>query len=124
MTRIPERLVLLVDDDDSVRRVAAQSLRKMGFRVVEATDGRAALLILEKSDDVVELILSDVRMPGLSGDQLADIVSQRWPHLPVLLTSGHFSSADDGHQVLPKPYSRAQLARAIAQVLPATQALA
>lgn len=113
--------VLLVDDDASVRRITAQSLNKLGFRVTQVSTAKAALIVLERAIDDVALIVSDVRMPGLHGDELARIVSRRWPRIPVLLISGHARTGDfvDGEtcfEVLPKPYSRAQLADAIARV--------
>lgn len=113
--------VLLVDDDDFVRRIAAQSLEHLGFSVVELADARSALELLERSGSDIQLIVSDVRMPGLQGDELARIVSQRWPDLPVLLTSGHartgdFTDGDVRYEVLAKPFSQAQLARAIVHV--------
>ena len=117
-----DALVLLVDDDDVVRRTAAHSLQRLGYQVVQADDGAAALEILQRGEYAVDLVLSDVRMPRLTGPELAHIVSHRWPNLPVLLTSGHARTGDFAErgrvlQVLPKPYSRAQLADAVAAVL-------
>ena len=105
--------ILLVDDDDSVRRIAAYSLTRLGYGVIEAVDGHSALEILEECPDGIDLLFSDIRMPGLPGDQLAGIVSRRWPDLPVLLTSGHVRSGEVDFPVLCKPYSRSQLAHAI-----------
>jgi CheY-like chemotaxis protein len=113
-------LVLLVEDDEAVRRVAAASLARLGYRVIQAPDGRSALEVLESGLHAIDLVFSDVRMPGLSGADLARIVADRWPQIPVLLTSGHARSADFADlvcQVLPKPYSRARLASAVADAL-------
>lgn len=115
-------LILLVDDEEVVRRTAARSLERLGYRVLEAVDGRDALEILEAGADDVDLILTDVRMPHLSGDELAHIVSRRWPDIPVVLTSGHartgdFTEAGMIVSVLPKPYSRAALAETISAAL-------
>lgn len=118
--QFPNACVLLVDDDKSVRRIAAHSLRRLGHHVIEADDGYQALAILESSQHPIKLVFSDVRMPGLSGDELARIVLQRWPGIPVLLTSGHARSGDfpdTDVQVLPKPYSRAELDSALRNTL-------
>ena len=110
--------VLLVDDEVAVRQLAAYSLGRLGFEVTQLGDAASALKVLEAGDVDFAFIVSDVRMPGMQGDEFARIVARRWPDLPVLLTSGHARTGDiiDGafiYEVLPKPYSRAQLAAAI-----------
>lgn len=117
-----DALILLVDDEEAVRRIAARSLERLGYRVLEAADGRAALEILETYAHTIDLILTDVRMPRLSGDELAHIASRRWPDIPVVLTSGHARTGDFTESglilpVLPKPYSRAALAETISTAL-------
>jgi CheY-like chemotaxis protein len=119
------RVILAVDDDEAVRRVAAESLRRLGFLVVEARDGDDALRILDDSSRRIDLLFTDMRMPGpLSGPVLADLAMRRQPDLRVLLTSGNPRGGDQDtdsgrFRVLAKPYRRAELAAAVESVLAA-----
>jgi DNA-binding response OmpR family regulator len=84
---------LLVEDEGPVRELARQVLTRHGYRVIEAADGAAALRGWEENSGQVDLLFSDVVMPGeLNGKALALCLTQRKPGLPVLLTSGY--SAD------------------------------
>ncbi|NLS08242.1 PAS domain S-box protein [Rhizobium sp. P32RR-XVIII] len=109
--------VLVVEDDDRVRRVTVARLEKLGYRVVEASNGRAALDLLERERDI-DLLFTDVVMPGgMSGAELALEVRQRQPGLPVLFTSGYadlgaFKDIDvKNDQWLIKPYTAVDLAK-------------
>jgi CheY-like chemotaxis protein len=89
--------------------------------VVEASSGAAALEVLERADNRVELILADVVMPGINGVELASIVRRDWPALPVLLMTGY---ADSGllrqsgkMDVLRKPFGSAELEEKLQQIL-------
>jgi CheY-like chemotaxis protein len=87
--RLPERVVLVVDDEDLVRRMTTRALTDAGFRVLEAHDGQeAASLLATLGTNVIGLIVSDIRMPRLDGLQLAALVAQRWPTVPLILMSG------------------------------------
>ena len=116
--------VLVVEDDEPVRQLACLELRALGYRVLEAPNGADALRIVE-SDEPIELLFTDVVMPGgMSGRQLADAARQLRPGLRVLYTSGYTENAivhhgrlDPGVMLLPKPYRRADLARAIRTAL-------
>ncbi len=79
--------VLVVDDEDKVRELIADALRDLGLRVIEAADGPSGLAVVE-SGVAVDLMLTDVGLPGLNGRQLAEIARQRRPDLPVLLITG------------------------------------
>lgn len=103
--------VLLVEDDASVRRVARRVLSSAGYRVFDAADGRNALLTLESLGGAVDLLVTDVVMPNMSGRILADQVRRRTPHVKVLFTSGYTDDAVLRHGVvhaevsfLQKPY--------------------
>jgi CheY-like chemotaxis protein len=91
--------VLLVDDDEHVRRVAARALRTRGYSVIEASDGRAALTVLESSERI-DLLLTDVVMPGMDGRQLAEVACTKQPQLKVLYTSGYTDDAVVRHGVM------------------------
>jgi PAS domain S-box-containing protein len=112
--------ILLVEDDEMVRRYAHDQLVSLGYRVIEAADGRQGLRIIRAREDI-DLLFTDVVMPGgMSGRQLADEARKVRPELKVLYTSGypenaivHHGRLDPGVQLLAKPYRRGDLARAI-----------
>ncbi len=116
--------VLLVEDDERVRAYVSEQLQAMGYRVIEAANGPAALAALEGSQHV-DLLFTDVVMPGgMNGRQLADEVLRRRPGLKVLFTTGYTENAivhhgrlDPGVDLLSKPFSRIALARKVRAVL-------
>ncbi len=116
--------VLVVEDDDLVRRFAREQLESLGYRVVEASDGPSALAAIER-EAVVDLLFTDIIMPGgMNGRELADQVREHRPGIKVLFTSGYSDNAiahqgrlDPDVQLLSKPYRRADLARRIRDVL-------
>ncbi|HWP67375.1 MAG TPA: ATP-binding protein [Candidatus Limnocylindria bacterium] len=80
---------LLVDDDEGVRLTTAHMLRRLGCEVVPASDGEAALAILDANAAALHVVLLDMAMPGMSGEDLAATVRQRWPLLPIVVMSGY-----------------------------------
>jgi CheY-like chemotaxis protein len=116
--------VLLVEDNPDVRRVTARRLQHLGYSVVEADSGARAIEAL-KSDARVDLVFSDVVMPGgVSGFDVAQWVRENMPQVSVLLTSGFAEDvARSGEtpapelEILRKPYSSADLARALRKAL-------
>jgi PAS domain S-box-containing protein len=124
---VPEDLhVLLVEDDAEVRSVVRTFLEALACRVTVAANGEHAALWLERGAPI-DLLLTDVALgPGMRGTQLASQARDRYPGLPVLLMSGFSAELlDDSHAALPdcevlrKPFSRAELARAMARSLAA-----
>jgi signal transduction histidine kinase/GAF domain-containing protein/ActR/RegA family two-component response regulator len=112
--------VLVVDDDTSVRECIAQQVRSIGCEVLAVADARAALEVLSV-DNRFDIVFSDVVMPGgISGLQLAEIVTQDYPHIRLVLSSGH-SIEQVGVGInkklraifLKKPYRRAKLVAAL-----------
>ncbi|WNM25330.1 hybrid sensor histidine kinase/response regulator [Demequina capsici] len=116
--------VLLVEDDELVRGYTATRLASLGYDVLEASDGRRALEILDTTDDVA-LLLTDMVMPGgMSGQELAHEARVRRPRLPVLCVSGYTDNvlAADGRidpdaELLTKPYTVHQLAERVARLV-------
>ncbi len=99
-------VILLVEDEALVRSVCARLLRSVGYTVLEADGGAKALELLRSHRDRVRLVLSDVRMPGMSGVQLSAEVNRLAPGLPVLLASGYAEELEGRRDldVLAKPY--------------------
>jgi DNA-binding NtrC family response regulator len=84
---VSEATILVVDDEPAQRALLADFLRDEGYQVEEAADGAAALLRIRNGG--IDLLLTDVRMPGLSGEELLYTVREESPHLPVLLITAH-----------------------------------
>jgi PAS domain S-box-containing protein len=116
--------ILVVEDDQRVRRVSVRRLRELGYGVIEVESGAAALEALGKGDPV-DLVFTDVVMPGgMTGVELAQEIRRRHPHLKVLFTSGYADPAMiEGGMLatnagwLGKPYSRATLASKLRELL-------
>ena len=115
-------VVLVVEDEETVREMAVESLRELGYQVIEAGDAAAALALL-RNESRIDLMFSDVVMPGgMNGVQLAVEARRLRPHLKVLLTSGYTALTDDRDVppdvlLLPKPYRCAQLATQLRVVM-------
>jgi PAS domain S-box-containing protein len=112
--------ILVVEDDDDVRAHTVDLLRELGYRVLEAYDGDSALRLLARPDQGVQLLLTDVVMPVMSGWELAEAARRQIPGLKVLFTSGYPRDAilknghlEPGIDLLPKPFSFAALAERI-----------
>ena len=117
--------MLVVEDDDDVRNYSTDTLRELGYTVLEARDGLSALRMIERHPEV-RLLFTDVGLPGINGRELVDAARARQPGLRVLFTSGyersalmHDSRLDAGVELLTKPFTRAQLASRIRAVLDA-----
>ncbi len=121
---IPGRTVLVVDDEEAVRRLVAAVLRRHGFSIIEAANGREALKALAERDDV-HLVISDVLMPELGGRELARQLQRDRPEMPVLFISGYTNqelaneggSLDADATFLAKPFSSKQLLGAVSTLL-------
>jgi CheY-like chemotaxis protein len=116
--------VLLVEDDAGVRDVAQALLRGLGYTVLEASNGAEALLLAEKHAAAIDLLMTDVVMPGISGRELAERLRAIHPELKVLFTSGYTDDivvyhgvADQSLNFIGKPYSFQDLARKIRDIL-------
>jgi CheY-like chemotaxis protein len=116
--------ILLVDDDDAVRAFLAMSLTVAGFKVVQANSGPAAIQAFNELEEV-HLVLTDMVMPGLFGDQMALRLWDSRPDLPIIFISGNAPEAlesevvlDEGRNFLRKPFSIEDLKRVIAGICP------
>lgn len=118
-----EETILVAEDNDDVRAYTVEALRQLGYRVLEAHDGPSALRLLERPDARVDLLFSDIVMPGMSGWELGREVRERWPHVAVLFTSGyprdHDAAGAKGRPapLLSKPFTRSDLAESVVSAL-------
>jgi CheY-like chemotaxis protein len=115
--------VLVVEDDASVRRLAALGLRSNGYSVIEASNADEALELAATSRPI-DLLVSDVVMPGMRGPELALRLRERRPGIALLLCSGHAGTSEAfrdelGYpiQLLPKPFTPDRLARKVRELL-------
>jgi CheY-like chemotaxis protein len=85
----PRQLVLVVDDEEGLRRVVCRTLREEGYGTVEASHGAEALEIMETLPEPADLVVTDVVMPGMDGRELGRRLTQRWPAIPILYISAY-----------------------------------
>jgi signal transduction histidine kinase len=116
--------ILVVEDDEGVRGYISEVLQDLDYRVLTAPDAAVALHILERQEQPVDLLLTDVVLPGMNGRQLADAVKARHSDMRVLFMTGYSRNAivhqgrlDPGVSLIQKPLSAASLAMKIREVL-------
>ncbi|RYE94418.1 MAG: response regulator, partial [Oxalobacteraceae bacterium] len=115
--------ILLVDDTDVVRMMVSEVLSDAGYQVVEAEDANGALDQLRAGVEI-DLVVSDVGLPGMNGRDMADVARALRPGLPILFITGYAENAatrqeflDDGMALLPKPFSLNDLLNMVGQML-------
>jgi two-component system cell cycle sensor histidine kinase/response regulator CckA len=123
-TLVGKETVLVVEDRTAVRKYAATALRAYGYRVIQAKNGSEALLFYEREQEHIDLVLTDVVMPNLSGTELAIQLRERWPGTKVLFMSGfsdniieHWEALGKGADFIQKPFSPEELAVKVRAVL-------
>jgi CheY-like chemotaxis protein len=116
--------ILVVEDDDDVRAYTVECLRELNYRVLEAHDGASALRLLERQDEPIDLLFTDVVMPGMTGRELAEEARKLQGDLRVLYTSGYTRNAivhagrlDPGVEVIGKPFTFETLAQKIRDMI-------
>ena len=119
-----DETVLLVEDDERVRKLARELLERKGYTVVEASAAEEALHVAARHAGPIHLLLTDVVMPGTNGRVLAQRLSEQYPYMKVLYMSGYTDNAIVDHGVLtpgvaflPKPFTPVAFARAVREVL-------
>jgi len=116
--------VLLVEDEESVRQLVRETLEAKGYKVLEADHGTAALEIAERHDGPIDILITDVVMPGMNGREVSAQLCAAHPKTRVLYLSGYAEDAivhegvlDPGASFLQKPFSLHSLARKVREVL-------
>jgi len=118
------KTVLIVEDQEEVRRLTKTVLMKHGYKVLEAGNGVEAFLLAKQHPDDIDLLLTDVVMPGMNGKELSELVKNTRPKIKVLFSSGytadviaHRGVLDPDVAFLPKPFSAAELTNKIREIL-------
>jgi two-component system cell cycle sensor histidine kinase/response regulator CckA len=118
--------VLLVEDEDAVRRLASRVLTRSGYHVLTAASGEAAIEVAATYEGAIDLLMTDVVMPGMSGRELAEFLMPRHPGMRLLYASGYTEDAIIRHGVssqetafLEKPFTPSALLRKVREVLDA-----
>jgi CheY-like chemotaxis protein len=116
--------VLLVEDEDTILRVAREALSALGYRVLTAPDGVRAMELVGRMLERIDLVITDVVMPQMGGRELATRLAVVQPGIRILFSSGYSENAisadgvlDDGINFLQKPYTPTTLARRVREVL-------
>ncbi|MHB1204560.1 MAG: response regulator, partial [Rhodospirillaceae bacterium] len=121
------KTVLVVEDEAVVRLLTVEVLNDLGYHALEAAEGNAALRILETSQQI-DLLITDIGLPGLNGRQVADAARITRPKLPILFMTGYAESAssenflDEGMEMVTKPVSMDVLTSRIRVIMAAQQA--
>ncbi|RFC64309.1 response regulator [Fulvimarina endophytica] len=104
--------ILVAEDEQAVRHLVSRALRMDGHDVCEAEDGVEALELLEEMDGRVDLVLSDIRMPAMTGIELAHETARRWPQIKIVLMTGYAEQKEAAESlaaviedVLDKPFA-------------------
>ena len=116
--------LLVVDDEEMVRRLAARMLVALGFRVLVAGSGQEAVRLLRRGAHRIDGVVTDVAMPGIGGRELGETIAQCWPQIRVLYMSGFAAgrmvtegSLDPAVPFIQKPFTSEQLGRKVREVL-------
>ena len=115
--------ILVVDDEEAVRRLASRMITWMGNQTLEARHGREALAAIEEHNGPIHLVLTDIKMPGMNGRELGRIIEERWPGKPILYMSGFASEVfrdgllEPGAPFLAKPFTQDDLASRVRAML-------
>lgn len=118
--RVPRgtETILLVEDEDGVRRVVEAMLKRHGYQVLASTSSQDALAAADQHRGVIHLLITDMVMPGMSGQKMAEYLIERRPDMRVLYVSGYGETSSQGDvHFLQKPFSAAELATKVREVL-------
>ena len=116
--------ILYCEDDKPIREILKRFLKKEGYTVLTAEDGTNALEIARSHEETIDLLITDVVMPGINGKELSDQTIKLFPRMKVLFVSGYTSDLLKGHDIaegsmsfLAKPFNTKQLLQRIDELL-------
>jgi PAS domain S-box-containing protein len=113
--------ILVVEDNEDVGKFSTELLQDLGYATRRAENAKQALALIAADELAFDLVFSDVIMPGMNGVELATIIRERYPGLPVVLTSGYSSvlaeNAHHGFELIQKPYSVEALSRTLRRAI-------
>lgn len=125
--RVPRgtETILLVEDEDAVRRVVEAMLKRHGYQVLVSASSEDAVTVAEQHRGPIHLLITDMVMPGMSGRRMAEALTERRPNMKVLFVSGYGdANTQNGAYFLQKPFSAGELAIKVREVLSNLQAAA
>jgi len=116
--------ILLTEDEQDVREIAREFLESGGYKVIEARNGKEAIELAAKHGDSIDLLVTDMVMPGMTGQELAVRLQQDCPGLAVVFMSGYsehaateMANADPSVRLMTKPFNRSAILRAVGEIL-------
>ena len=114
--------ILVVDDEDLIRKIIDRMLQPMGYCILHAANGDEALTICERWNGAIHLMVTDVTMPGMNGIDLVECATDRWPNIKILFITGFAADAavrrrTSNHPLLPKPFTCDQLTGRVQELL-------
>jgi two-component system cell cycle sensor histidine kinase/response regulator CckA len=119
-----KKTILVVDDEPEVRKLVGAMVTRYGFSALTADSGEHAITLFKQHSDEIDLLLTDVVAPGMSGPMLADRLTELRPGLKVLFMSGYDNTqvvqhyvVEKGHALLTKPFTLEELGRKVEEVL-------
>ena len=119
-----KKTILVVDDEPEIRKLVGAMVQRHGYKVLTADSGDHAVTLLKNQKEPIDLLLTDVVAPGMSGPMLADKLAEQQPGLRVLFMSGYPDThvvqhyvVEKGYALLHKPFTVEQLGRKVAELL-------
>ena len=116
--------ILLTEDEQDVREIAREFLESGGYQVIEAQNGNDAIRLAAQYGDEIDLLVTDMVMPGITGQELAERLQQEHPGLSVVFMSGYsehaameMANADPSVRLMTKPFNRSTILRAVGEIL-------
>jgi CheY-like chemotaxis protein len=115
--------ILLADDEDMVREIGTQMLKRLGFDVIGAENGRKAIELYQDNLEAVDIVILDLVMPDLGGAEAVDVIRKINPHVKIMLSSGYGRDSNTNEIMkncngfIQKPFSMQQLSEAIQAVM-------
>ncbi|MGD8521127.1 MAG: response regulator [Desulfobacterales bacterium] len=117
-------VILLVDDEETIIEVCTKMLQRLGYHVLEAIDGQQAIDIFEKQKDAIDIVLLDMRMPGMNGATVYNRLIKIQPNVKVILFSGYFENQqirkilkNENVDLIQKPVSLKQMSQKLESML-------